>query len=112
MNSTFSEDGEKQVASVSVLLIITDHSFAQSEMRFIASCILLAAAVSCSALVHNARSSARSAHGMCEDSYSQMSPMKIMKIVGEMTPPCGTPLIFTEELVCPSSLTCADLWNK
>ena len=43
------------------------------------------------------RSSAYSAHGMWEDSWSHMSSMKIMKRVGEMTPPCGTPsLIFTE----------------
>ena len=44
-------DREKQVASVLVLLIITNHSFAQSEMRIIASCILMAAVVTCSALV-------------------------------------------------------------
>ena len=46
------------------------------------------------------------------DGRSQMSSVKIMKRVGEMTPPCGTPLIFTEELVCQSTLTPADLWNK
>ena len=112
MNSSLLRDREKQVASVLVLLIITSHSFAQSEMMFIASCIQVAAVVTCSALVHNARSSACSARGMGEDSWSQMSSMKIMKRVGEMTPPCGTPLIFTEKLVCPSSLTHADLWNK
>ena len=109
MNSSLLGCREKQVASVLVLLIITNHSFAQSEMRFIASCIMMAAVVTCCALVHNACR----ACGMLEDSCSQMSSMKIMKRVGEMTPPCGTPsLIFTEELVCPSSLTCADLWNK
>ena len=96
-----------------VLLIITNHSFAQSEMRFIASCILMAAVITCSALVHSARSSACSARGMWEDSWPQTSSLKIMKRVGEMTPPCGTSsLIFTEELVCPSSLTRADLLNK
>ena len=113
MNSSLLRDMEKQVASVLVLLFITNHSFAQSEMRFIASCILVAAVVTCSASVHNARSSAFSARGMWEDSWSQMSFMKIMKRVGEMTPPCETPyLIFTEEVVCPSSLIRADLWNK
>ena len=45
MNSSFLGDGEKQVASVLVLLIITNHSFAQSELRFMASCILIAAVV-------------------------------------------------------------------
>ena len=53
------------MASVLVLLIITSHFFAQSEMRFIASCILMDVVVTCSALVHNARSSACSAVG-CE----------------------------------------------
>ena len=100
------------MASVLVLLIITKHSFAQSEMRFIVSCILMAAVVTCSALVHNARSSACSARGMWEDIWKQMSSMKIMKGVGEMTPPCGTSLVFAEELVCPSSLTRVDHWNK
>ena len=112
MNSSLLEDREKQAASVLVLLIITNHSLAQSEMRLIASRILMAAVVTCSTLVHNARSSACKARGMWEDSWSQMSSMKIMKRVGEMTPPCGTPLIFIEELVCPSNLTRADLWNK
>ena len=73
----------------------------------------MATVVICSALVHNAMSSACSARGMWEGSWSQMPSMKTMKRVGEMTPPCGTPsLIFTEELFCPSSLTLADLWNK
>ena len=79
-------DREKQVASVLVLLIIANHSFAQSEMRFIASCILMAVMVTCSALVNSTRSSACSACGMCEDSCSQMSSMKIMKRVGKMNP--------------------------
>ena len=61
-------DREKQVALVLVLLIITNHSFAQSEMRFIASCLLMATLVTCSALVHNARLSTCSARGMWEDS--------------------------------------------
>ena len=113
MISSLLGDREKQVASVLVLLIITNHSFAQSEMRFIASCILIAAVVTCSALVHNARSSACGDHRMCEDSCSKMSSVEIMKRMGEMTPPCWAPsLIFIEELVCPSSLTRADLWNK
>ena len=64
MNSSLLGDREKQVASVLVLLIITNHSFAQSEMRFIASCILMAAVVTCSTLVHNARSPACRALGM------------------------------------------------
>ena len=64
MNSSLLGDREKQVASVLVLLIITSHSFAQCEMKFIASCILMAAVVTCSALVHNAGSSACSARGM------------------------------------------------
>ena len=112
MNSSLLGDREKEVPSVLVLLIIANHSFAQSEMRFIASCILMAAVVTCSPLVHNARSFACSARGMWEDSWSQMSSMKIMKRVGEMTPLCGTPRIFIEELVCPPSLTRADLWSK
>ena len=113
INSSLLGDREKQVTSILVLLVITNHSFAQSEMRFVASCILMAAVVTCSALVHNARSYACSARGMWEDGWSQMSSMKIMKRVGEMTPPCGTAsLILTEEVVCPSSLTRADLWNK
>ena len=112
INASLLGDREKQVASVLVQLIITNHTFAQSEMRFIASCILIAAVVACSPLVHNARSYACSAHWMWEDSWSQMSSMKIMKRVGEMTPPCGTSLIFTEELICLPSLTRADLWNK
>ena len=61
---------------------------------------------------YKVRSSSCSGRGMREDSWSQMSSMKIMKGMGEMTPPWGTPLIFTEELVCPSSLTLTDLWNK
>ena len=112
MSSSLLGEREKQVASVLVLLINTNHSFAQSEMRCIAPCIMNAAVVTCSALVQNTMSSACSARGMWEDSWSQMSSMKIVKRVGEMTPPCWTPLIFTEELVCPSSLTRADLWNK
>ena len=116
LNSSLLGDREKQVTSDLVLLIITNHFFAQSETRFIASYILMAAVVICSALVHNARSSACSAHGMMKDirdDEGQMSSMKIMKSVGEVTPRCGAPsLIFTEELVCPSSLTRADLWNK
>ena len=75
MNSSLLGDREKQVASVLLLLIITSHSFAQSEMRFIASCILMAAVVNCSALVHNARSSTCSTRGMLEDRWSQMSSM-------------------------------------
>ena len=58
MNSSLLGDRERQVASVLVLLIITNHSFTQSEMRFSASCILVAAVVTCNALVYNARSSA------------------------------------------------------
>ena len=58
------------MASVLVLLIITNHSFAQSEMRFIASCIMMAAVVTYSDLVHNARLSTCSARGMWEDSWS------------------------------------------
>ena len=76
----------------------------------------MAAVATRSALVHNARSAACSAHGMLEDSWSQMSSTKIMKRVGEMIPPRGThSLIFTEELICPLSLTRAvlsHLWNK
>ena len=64
MNSSLLGDREKQVASVLILLIIASYSFAQSEMRFIASCILMAAVVTYSALVHKARSSACSARGM------------------------------------------------
>ena len=91
MNTSLLGDKEKQMASVLVLLIITNNSFAQSEMRFIASRILMAAVVTCSGLVHNTRLSACSARGMWEDSWSQMSSMKIMRRVGKMTPPCGTP---------------------
>ena len=109
MNSSVLGDRENQAASVLVLLIITNHSVALSEMRFIASCILMDAMVT---LVHNAMSSTCSARGMWEDRWSQMSSMKIKKRVGEMTPPCGTPLIFTEELVCPSNLTRAAFWNQ
>ena len=74
MNSSFLGDREKQVVSVLVLPIITNHSVAQSEMRFIASCILMAAVVTvtCSVFVHNARSSACSIREMWEDSWSQM----------------------------------------
>ena len=105
MNPSLLRDRKKQVASVWVLLIIANHSFAQSEMRFITSCIWMAAVFTYSTLVHNSRSFACSAHGMWEDSWSQMSSMKITKRVGERTPPCGTPsLIFTEELFCPSNL--------
>ena len=110
MNSSLGRQGEAggfNLASV-------DHYqplFCQ-VMIFIASCILVAAVVTCSALVYNVRSSEHSAHGMWEHSWSHMSSMKIMKRVGEMTQPCGTPLIFTLELVCPSSLTHANLWNK
>ena len=32
--------------------------------------------------------------------------------VGEMTPPCGTPHIFTLLLKWPSSFTLADLWCR
>ena len=71
MNSSLLGNKEKQVASVLVLFIITNHSFAQSEMRFIASCILMVVMVTCSALVHNARSSACSACCLCEDSCLQ-----------------------------------------
>ena len=49
MNSSIMGVREKQVASVLVLLIITNHSFAQSEIKFIASCIPMAAVVTCSA---------------------------------------------------------------
>ena len=39
-----------------------------------------------------------------------MSSMKMIKSVGEMTPPCGTPsLRFTRLLVCLSSFTLAVL---
>ena len=93
INTSLLGDREKQVASVLVQLIITNHTFAQSEMRFIGACILMAAVVTCSALVHNARSSACSAHWMWEDSWSQMSSVKVMKKVGAVTPPCGTSLI-------------------
>ena len=55
---------------VLVLLITTNHSFVQSEMRFIAFCILKAAVVTCSASVHNARSSTCSARGVRVDSWS------------------------------------------
>ena len=82
MNSSLLGDRERQVASVLVLLIITNHSVAQCEMRFIASCNLMAAVVTFSALVHNSRSSACSARRMCEGSCSQVSSMKIMKRVG------------------------------
>ena len=34
------------------------------------------------------------------------------KSVGEMTPPCGTPLIITLSLMYPSSLTFADLSHR
>ena len=78
-------------ASVFLLLIITNHFFAQSEVRFIASSILMTVVVTCSAFVHNGRSSACSAHGMWVYSWSQMSPVKLIKRVDEMTPPCGTP---------------------
>ena len=84
MNRSLLGDKEKQVASLIVLLIISNHSFAQSEMRFTASYILMAAVVTCSALGHKARSSACSSRGMWVDSWSQMSLRKIMKRVGEM----------------------------
>ena len=45
MNSSLLGDKEERVASVLVLLIITNHSFAKSEMRFIAAYILMAAVV-------------------------------------------------------------------
>ena len=113
MNFSILGDRKKQVASVLVLFIIINLPFAQFEMRFIASCILMAAVVTCSALVHNARSSACRAHRMWEDGWSQMSSMNILKRMCEMNLLRGTSsLIVTEELVCLSSLTHADLWNK
>ena len=85
-------DKVKSVVKDLVLLIFTHQSCAQLDNMLVASWSRTLAVVAYSSVLHRTKSSAYIAHFTGAGNFLIRSLMNTKKSIGDMTPPCGTPV--------------------